>query len=35
MINTRERFYHELEPPSEELRNKPHVVIVGGGLFWC
>ena len=32
MINTRERFYLELEPPSEELRNKPHVVIVGGGF---
>ena len=27
-----ERFYLELEPPSEALRACPHVVIVGGGF---
>lgn len=32
MPSTKERFFLELEPPSEELRDKPHVVIVGGGL---
>ena len=30
MTATRERFFLELEPPIEELRGKPHVVIVGG-----
>ena len=32
MTATRERFFLELEPPMEELRGKPHVVIVGGGF---
>ena len=32
MAATNERFFLELEPPSEELRDKPHVVIVGGGF---
>ena len=32
MAATKERFFLELEPPSEELRDKPHVVIVGGGF---
>ena len=32
MTATRERFFLELEPPAEELRGKPHVVIVGGGF---
>jgi len=32
MTATRERFFLELEPPVEELRGKPHVVIVGGGF---
>ncbi len=28
----REQFFLELEPPTESLRNAPHVVIVGGGF---
>ncbi len=32
MTSTKERFFLELEPPTEELRDKPHVVIVGGGF---
>ncbi len=28
----RERFFLELEPPTEALRGRPHVVIVGGGF---
>jgi NADH dehydrogenase len=32
MARSPERFYLELEPPAEELRDKPHVVIVGGGF---
>ena len=28
----RDHFFLELEPPSEQLRNAPHVVIVGGGF---
>ena len=27
-----ERFFLELEPPEERLRDAPHVVIVGGGF---
>ena len=33
MPSTKERFFLELEPPTEELRDKPHVVIVGGALL--
>lgn len=33
MTSTKERFFLELEPPTEELRDKPHVVIVGGGAL--
>ena len=32
MTASKERFFLELEPPTEELRGKPHVVIVGGGF---
>ena len=28
----RDHFFLELEPPSEQLRDAPHVVIVGGGF---
>ena len=27
-----ERFFLELNPPDEELRSRPHVVVVGGGF---
>ncbi|MEY4841125.1 MAG: hypothetical protein RLZZ374_2033, partial [Cyanobacteriota bacterium] len=27
-----ERFFLELSPPDEELRCRPHVVVVGGGF---